>query len=243
MASVIRISMLALLALLMLLPWSRSEAEMSAEKAADLLAKASLAQAAGKLFAPGGNNAFEMYLEVSESDAVANNRPRRLTDSLSANGPQGRANYAITELLPSAIDWVKQAMLAGDLVEASRVIGLLERAQPESITVQRLRTDHGKALSAARDSLRSTDPERLPALVNSFNPKYPPRALRLGTAGWVHLSFTIKADGSVEDVEVKAAEPEGVFERNAVAALKKWKFAPGSDEVKAQQRFDFSVID
>lgn len=59
-----------------------------------------------------------------------------------------------------------------------------------------------------------------------IDPKYPPQAARDGTEGWVELSFTINEVGGVEDVEVIAAEPKRVFDREAKRALRKWKYRP-----------------
>lgn len=59
-----------------------------------------------------------------------------------------------------------------------------------------------------------------------IDPKYPPEAARDGKEGWVELSFTINEVGGVEDVEVIDADPKRVFDREAVRALRKWKYRP-----------------
>jgi periplasmic protein TonB len=57
----------------------------------------------------------------------------------------------------------------------------------------------------------------------------------------VHLSFVIQPDGSVDEVKVVAAEPERVFDREAVAALKLWRFEVPGRQISAQRRMDFSL--
>ncbi len=57
-------------------------------------------------------------------------------------------------------------------------------------------------------------------------PEYPPRAAQRGIGGWVLLSFTVTASGAVTDVSVVDAEPEGLFERAAVRAAKRFKYRP-----------------
>lgn len=57
-------------------------------------------------------------------------------------------------------------------------------------------------------------------------PRYPYQAKRRGIEGWVRVSFTVTEDGNVEDVIVEEADPPGMFEQAAVAAVSKWKFKP-----------------
>lgn len=57
-------------------------------------------------------------------------------------------------------------------------------------------------------------------------PTYPARALLRGTEGWVELRFNLSAQGTTQDIVILDAEPEGVFERAALAAVKRWKYQP-----------------
>jgi len=57
-------------------------------------------------------------------------------------------------------------------------------------------------------------------------PRYPYQAKRRGIEGWVRVAFTVTESGSVEDVIVEEADPPGVFERAALAAVYSWKFKP-----------------
>lgn len=62
--------------------------------------------------------------------------------------------------------------------------------------------------------------------VASTDPVYPAAALREGVEGWVELGFTITETGTVSDIEVVAAAPQGVFESAAREALASWRFKP-----------------
>jgi TonB family protein len=57
-------------------------------------------------------------------------------------------------------------------------------------------------------------------------PNYPARAREHETEGWVDLEFTVTKDGVTRDAVVKAAEPQGVFDRSALDAVKRWRYEP-----------------
>ena len=57
-------------------------------------------------------------------------------------------------------------------------------------------------------------------------PVYPPAAFRQGVAGWVEVEYTVNERGATTDVAVVAAEPRGVFDEAAVAAVAGWKYRP-----------------
>lgn len=57
-------------------------------------------------------------------------------------------------------------------------------------------------------------------------PAYPQRALQRGVQGYVVLSFSIDETGRPTDIQIVEAKPKRVFEREAMRALKKWKYQP-----------------
>ncbi len=69
-------------------------------------------------------------------------------------------------------------------------------------------------------------------VLRRVDPAFPPRALEKGLSGWVDLAFTVALDGSVGDVQVRAAEPLGVFDAAATRAIQRWRFAPVQKEGK-----------
>jgi TonB family protein len=57
-------------------------------------------------------------------------------------------------------------------------------------------------------------------------PDYPRNGQGVHTAGWVDVSFSIDAVGRTTALQVDGAEPPGVFEEAALAAVRRWRFAP-----------------
>ncbi len=62
--------------------------------------------------------------------------------------------------------------------------------------------------------------------VRYTEPEYPERALNQRISGAVTVEFTVSTSGEPMDVRVVSAEPAGAFDRAAVAAVKRWRYAP-----------------
>ena len=55
---------------------------------------------------------------------------------------------------------------------------------------------------------------------------YPPAAKAAGIEGHVVIRYDVTEVGVVVDAEVVEAEPEGLFEAAALAAIAQWRFRP-----------------
>lgn len=64
-------------------------------------------------------------------------------------------------------------------------------------------------------------------------PKYPAYAIEHNLDGLVVLIVDIAPDGSVTDAVVERSEPAGVFDAEALAAARQWKFNPATEDGKA----------
>ena len=68
-------------------------------------------------------------------------------------------------------------------------------------------------------------------------PRYPAKALKRGAEGFVTLSFTIDETGRPTDIQVTDANPRRMFEREAIRAMKKYKYQPKVVDGKATPQF------
>jgi protein TonB len=92
------------------------------------------------------------------------------------------------------------------------------------------------------DSTRSLPPPEVPApiaqtqpdrpkpvimemkLLRSVAPDYPEDARRRKIEGTVELHYVVGRDGRVKDVEIASSTPPGVFDAEAAAAVKRWRY-------------------
>ena len=76
------------------------------------------------------------------------------------------------------------------------------------------------------DSAAPPSDIRDPRLIQQVAAEYPPEAARQGIEGSVDVSFTISPQGNVTDVTVVSAVPSDIFNRDAIAAVRRWKYEP-----------------
>lgn len=74
-----------------------------------------------------------------------------------------------------------------------------------------------------------------------IQPEYPIQARQRRIEGWVDVSFTIGADGSVRNVIVIDAKPKAIFDRAALQAVKGWKYNPRIVDGRPVERPDMRV--
>ncbi|MBD3666746.1 MAG: TonB family protein [Kangiella sp.] len=60
-------------------------------------------------------------------------------------------------------------------------------------------------------------------------PNYPITAASQGIEGWVLLQYDVDTSGTLSNIKVVDSQPRRTFDKEAVAALKKWRFRPAMD--------------
>lgn len=172
----------------------------------------------------------------AEGDRLAQLVRDRLRDGRLTEPAQDSAAHYLTQLQSADAENSALAPLSRDLAKllleraraalqagrsADQDLGAARRlgAEPKDIlAVQQLAAPKATAdLAALAAHLR---------LVKSVPPDYPQSALSHGQAGSVLLSFTVDTRGETRDVQVLQSTPTGVFDRAAVSAVKRWRYAP-----------------
>ncbi len=138
-------------------------------------------------------------------------------------------------------------------------LGLADRA-----TQERRYVDAGAILFEARNLARErripSERQRVEAKIKSFlarvvadpgeevqpliraNPDYPAEAERKGIEGWVYLQFTVTKNGRTEDIVVLDADPKGVFDASAIAAVQGYRYRPRAVDGKPVDRKGMQIV-
>ena len=117
-----------------------------------------------------------------------------------------------------------------------------ERQEAERQAATRREAEQRSAAQAAAQQAAAPKPAAAPTLraVSTPAPRYPADALRSGTSGEVLVELSIGTDGSVTDARVLRANPARVFDREALNAVKRWKFEPISSPTTTRRTLAFA---
>ncbi len=107
--------------------------------------------------------------------------------------------------------------------ETPEIQAAMSKPSANTVHIGAMEIDSSLAVDT-RAGLSASDGEYLPIV--KVAPVYPRRALSRGIEGWVLLKFTVTENGSVVNPEVVDAEPAGVFDRAAMAAVERFKYKP-----------------
>ena len=138
--------------------------------------------------------------------------------------------------------------LASEAIAARELAERQEAARRESDRLEAERQATAKreadARAAAAQQAAAAAPKPAAAAptlraVSTPAPRYPTEALRSGTSGEVLVEITVGMDGSVTDARVLRATPPRVFDREAINAVKRWRFEPISSPTTTRRTLAF----
>jgi protein TonB len=128
---------------------------------------------------------------------------------------------AARELSGKLLERARSSIAAGKAADADLALARRFGADPKDVAaVQQL---------ASAPKSAAVDTAALAAnlkRIRAVPPDYPPNAQAAHISGSVTLTFTVDVNGETRDIRVVEATPPGVFDRAALAAIKRWKYAP-----------------
>jgi len=119
-----------------------------------------------------------------------------------------------------------------------------EEARQEAARQEAARQEAARQEAARQEAARQAAPTAADLrAISTPAPRFPPEALRSGTSGEVQVEFTVGVDGSVTAARVVRADPPRVFDREAVAAVRRWRFEPVGAPVTTRRTINFAPGD
>ncbi|HEV8694338.1 MAG TPA: energy transducer TonB [Lysobacter sp.] len=109
-----------------------------------------------------------------------------------------------------------------------------DRIAADKAATDRRAAEQRTAAAAAAPSGSDLRPISMPA------PKYPAEALRAGTSGSVLVEYTVGTDGTVTAARVVRSNPTRIFDREAVNAVRRWRFQPVASPVTTRREISFN---
>lgn len=109
-----------------------------------------------------------------------------------------------------------------------------DKAAADRVAAERRAAEQRSTAAAAAPSASDLRPISMPA------PKFPPEALRAGQSGSVLVEYTVGTDGTVTAARVVRSNPARVFDREAVNAVRRWRFQPVASPVTTRREISFN---
>jgi periplasmic protein TonB len=87
----------------------------------------------------------------------------------------------------------------------------------------------------------------LPVALTLVQPNYPAGAANKSIEGFVEVQFDVTPLGTTDNIVILDSQPQGVFEKETLKAVKRWKFSPVIEEGKPMpykgmtQRISFTM--
>lgn len=190
----------------------------------DLLALVQARLTGGALVSPRGDSALDYLQALRETGAS----PAMLF-------------VAEQQLARAFLVQAESALAQGGFADAEQALARARALGVVPLEIAAAERTLARARRLAEARLRVV-PESTLERLDYHAPEYPRRAYRSNQEGWVELGFSVGLDGYPMDIRVLAAEPPGVFEESATAALARWRYRPVEFEGQAiEQRAEVRI--
>jgi TonB family protein len=165
------------------------------------------------------NDSARFYLAQLKQTEVDHPSTRLAQQTLSARLVDEARSFVPRQDLAAARRWLVEARSVGASTEHITAVEHEILASQQTVT---------SAVAIAKGSA--------PVKVHHVDPEYPAEARKRGLSGWVDIALTAQPDGSVADAAVVRASPAGVFDKSAIAAVRKWRYAPYEQDGQVPQK-------
>jgi protein TonB len=172
----------------------------------------------GRLTEPANDSAAHYITQLQSADG--NNPAIATTSRELATKLIERARTAARE--------GKTAQVEADLA-AARKWGATDKeiqSVQQSASVARTPASGGASSGSARQQPSIETLQSKLKRVRYAAPEFPERALQQRISGSVTVEFVVAANGETTDVRVVESDPAGVFDRAAIAAVRRWRYEP-----------------
>ncbi len=196
-----------------------------------LISKIDAALEAGNLIPPQKGNAYSLVSNALKSNKISKSNSEPRVKTLSA-GLLELANKSFSE--ENMEDTAKYSSLVKRLnVDRAGLESLTAKIKERQDKLDAEAAEAEKEVEVAKveEVVKPAPQKIIPAkIISREAPRYPSRALKSGTEGWVEVQFYISTEGKPMDINVISAEPKGTFENAAVKSVEKWRFSPSRNQ-------------
>ncbi len=197
----------------------------------ELIAKIDAALEQGNLTPPTKGNAYSLVSEALKANKISKTNSEPRVKALSAS-LLARANQAFEA--DNTEDTSKYSALVKRLNVDRNGLNALNakiKAKQAEIAAAAAEAAEGPEQAAAIEEAKPEPPKIIPAkIISREAPRYPSRALKNETEGWVQVRFFIDTNGKPVDVEVVESVPDKTFNEAAIKSVKKWRFSPARNQ-------------
>lgn len=88
---------------------------------------------------------------------------------------------------------------------------------------------------------KEADAEGMPQPIYRAAPDYPRRAAANRIQGCVVIAFDVRPDGLTDNFEVIDSEPQGIFVKEALLALRDWRYPKREEPIRVTQQITFNL--